>query len=48
MDDNGARYLVDYRHSTGLFSGPTHTVRARNVIVSAGVMGTLKLLLGVS
>ncbi len=45
MDANEARYLVNYRRSTGLFSGPTYTVRARNVIVSAGVMGTLKLLL---
>jgi len=39
-----ARYAVIYRTSTRLFK-KTHTVHARNVIFSAGVMGTMKLLL---
>ena len=40
-----ARYEVIYRPSTGLFLQPAGSVRARNVIVAAGVLGTLKLLL---
>ncbi|GAB4453656.1 MAG: GMC family oxidoreductase [Anaerolineales bacterium] len=39
-----ARYAVVYRTSTRLFK-QTKTVYARNVIFSAGVMGTMKLLL---
>ncbi len=39
-----ARYEITYRRSTTPFKR-NHTVRARNVIFSAGVMGTLKLLL---
>ncbi len=39
-----ARYAVVYRTSTRLFK-KTKTVYARNVIFSAGVMGTMKLLL---
>ncbi len=39
-----ARYEIVCRSSTALFSRQ-RTIRARNVIVSAGVMGTLKLLL---
>ena len=39
-----SRYAVTYRSSTSLFK-QTHTVYARNVIFSAGVMGTMKLLL---
>ena len=39
-----ARYEVIYRTSTKLFKR-TQTVHARNVIFSAGVMGTMKLLL---
>jgi cholesterol oxidase len=39
-----ARYAVTYRSSTKLFK-PSTTVFARNVIFSAGVMGTMKLLL---
>jgi cholesterol oxidase len=42
---DGARYQVSYRRSTGLFAGQSQTVRARNVIVAAGVLGTLRLLL---
>lgn len=43
---DGARYAVTYRRSTGWpFLERRWTVRARNVIVSAGVMGTLRLLL---
>ncbi len=38
------RYEVVYRSSTGWVAGPTRTVRARNVILSAGVLGTLRLL----
>jgi cholesterol oxidase len=41
----GARYVVTYRRSTRLFGGQSYRVRARNVIFSAGVMGTLNLLL---
>ena len=43
--DAKARYELTYRRSTSLFPGRKHTVRARNVIVAAGVLGTLKLLL---
>lgn len=39
------RYEITYRHSTSLFRESKHRVRARNVIFSAGVMGTIKLLL---
>ncbi|GAB4496966.1 MAG: GMC family oxidoreductase [Anaerolineales bacterium] len=39
-----ARYEVTYRDSTKLFKR-TQTVHAKNVIFSAGVMGTMKLLL---
>lgn len=41
---DGARYLITYRQTTGLLVKPKHTIRARNVIFSAGVLGTLKLL----
>jgi cholesterol oxidase len=41
---DGARYEVVYRSSTALISKPEKVVRARSVIVSAGTMGTLKLL----
>ena len=40
---DGARYEVIHRRSTGL-GLRKQTVRARNVILSAGVLGTLKLL----
>jgi len=39
-----SRYEVTYQSSTSLFKRK-HTVNARNVIFSAGVMGTMKLLL---
>jgi cholesterol oxidase len=44
-DPDGARYEVDYRSSTGFLFRKTKTVRAKNVIVSAGVMGSMALLL---
>lgn len=40
---DGARYAVTYRRSTALFGGAT-TVRARSVVLAAGVIGTLRLL----
>ena len=36
-----ARYEVDYRSTTAIFGGSRGTVRARNVIVSAGALGTM-------
>ncbi|MFA9490838.1 MAG: GMC oxidoreductase [Anaerolineales bacterium] len=44
QDSNGARYLVEYQSSTKLFKYKRVAVRAKNVIVSAGVLGTQKLL----
>ncbi len=41
---DGARYAVVYRRSTALLSRRTTTVRARNVIVAAGALGTARLL----
>jgi cholesterol oxidase len=41
---SGARYEITFRDSTSLFK-QTQTVHAKNVIFSAGVMGTMKLLL---
>jgi cholesterol oxidase len=41
-------YEVTYRSSTRLFGGSKQKVRARCVIFSAGVMGTIKLLLNLS
>ncbi len=41
---DGARYTVTYRSSTAWFNKPETTVRARNVIVSAGALGTVRLL----
>ncbi|MBN2304623.1 MAG: GMC family oxidoreductase [Anaerolineae bacterium] len=45
---DGARYAVTYQRSTRLFPGlipaPVKTVRARNVVVAAGALGTLRLL----
>jgi cholesterol oxidase len=40
---DGARYEVRYRPSTRLLK-PERSLRARNVVLAAGVMGTLKLL----
>ena len=42
---DGARYEVHYHSSTAWLNKPTRTIRARNVIVAAGVLGTLRLLL---
>jgi len=42
--EGGGLYQVDYRDSVKLFKR-AYTVRAKNVIFSAGVMGTMKLLL---
>ncbi len=41
---DGARYEVVYRRPTAWVFKRKHTVRARNVVLSAGVLGTLKLL----
>ncbi len=41
---DGARYAVSVRRSTALRPGRARHVRARNVIVAAGVLGTLRLL----
>ena len=43
--EDGVRFEVDFRRSTGWLPGRTQSVRARNVIFSAGVMGTISLLL---
>ena len=42
---DGARYEVRFRRSTALAFAPVGSVRARNVIVAAGALGTLELLL---
>ena len=42
---DGARYEVIYRCSTAWVFKRAHRVRARNVVVSAGVLGSLSLLL---
>jgi len=41
---DSARYKVQYRSSTGWLRIRKDEVRARNVVVAAGVLGTLKLL----
>jgi cholesterol oxidase len=41
---DGARYEVIYRSATAVVSKPDRVVRARNVIFSAGALGTLRLL----
>jgi cholesterol oxidase len=41
---DGARYEVVYRSSTALLHKPDRIVRARNVIFSAGALGTQRLL----
>jgi len=45
IGDDGARYEVTFEKTTGLLRKPQRSVRARNVIVSAGVLGTVPLLL---
>ncbi len=42
---DGARYEVLYQFSTRMFSRPKKPLRARNLVLSAGVLGTLGLLL---
>jgi cholesterol oxidase len=42
---DGARYLVSFHRSTGWLRGASRGARARSVIFSAGVMGTIRLLL---
>ncbi len=42
---DGAIYEIEYRSSTALFVKPARQIRARNVVVSAGSLGTLELLL---
>jgi len=41
---DGARYELDIRRTTAVLPRPYERVRARNVIVSAGALGTLRLL----
>jgi cholesterol oxidase len=41
---DGARYEVAYHNSTAWFLKPERRVRARNVVFSAGTLGTLRLL----
>src|SRR5207253_6405671 len=41
---DGARYVVVYQRSTAWRSGPSQRVRARNVVLAAGALGTLRLL----
>lgn len=41
---DGARYEVVYRRPTGWLFHPSRRIRARNVIVSGGVLATLRLL----
>lgn len=42
---DGARYEVEYEKTTAWLRKPKTVVRAKNVVVSAGVLGTLDLLL---
>jgi cholesterol oxidase len=42
--DGDARYKVMYKPSTKLFKGNPTQIRARNVIVAAGALGTMELL----
>ena len=42
--EDGARYVVMYHHSTRWFSRNGTGVKARNVVFSAGTLGTLNLL----
>jgi cholesterol oxidase len=42
--EDGARYEVEYRSSTRLLRRGATTVRARNVVLAAGALGTLRLL----
>lgn len=42
---DGARYAVLYERTTGWLRKPKSVVRAKNVVLSAGVLGTVELLL---
>lgn len=42
--EDGARYEVIYRRSTAWLLKPKRRVRTRNIVLSAGVLGTVKLL----
>ncbi len=44
QEPSSARYEVMYRNTTAWAFAQKHTVRARNVILSAGALGTLSLL----
>jgi cholesterol oxidase len=44
QDDNG-RYEIEFEKTTGWLIKPKGTIRARNVVVSAGALGTNELLL---
>ncbi|MFA6956292.1 MAG: GMC family oxidoreductase [Thermoanaerobaculia bacterium] len=41
---DGARYEVVYRRTSGILRRATRVVRGRNVVVSAGALGTMRLL----
>lgn len=43
-EPDGARYEIVYRRTTGWLVRPARIVRARNVVFSAGALGTLHLL----
>lgn len=43
-EGDGARYEVEYHRSTAWLLKPEGRVRARNVVLSAGVLGTMKIL----
>jgi cholesterol oxidase len=42
---DGARYEIEYEHTTDWLFKRKYTIRARNVVVSAGALGTMNLLL---
>jgi cholesterol oxidase len=44
-EDGGEGYEINTISTTGFFGSPKTTLRARNVVISAGVLGTLGLLL---
>lgn len=44
-ESEGGGYLVTHQRSGAWFARDTQTIRARNVVLSAGVLGTVKLLL---
>lgn len=44
LQPDGARYEIEYHRSTAWLFKPPQRVRARNIVLSAGVLGTLGLL----